>query len=182
MIYFRMVGILSMSEYSFDIPMVGIPKSKNAEWIKTSKLLMRNVERAYKDVMANLKSPFYLDNRFVQNDHIINPDFETNPVFIIGSHRNGPLVLSLVYVFPRYRNAGLATSLINRAKSTFNHFVQVAVTENSTHLMRFYENLGFKSTGKAYLDSQGTPLVDYFWGPKEFYIQRLDDEYLLDYV
>ena len=143
---------------------------------------MYHVHEAYDGVMSNLVSPYYMDYRFKRNVHVVNKNFDTDPMFLLAYYEDGPLIISVLYVYGKYRGAGVGNFLIDLVKNNIENFLQVAVLEGSEQLIEFYRRHQFITTGLSYPDHFGTPYVDLFWASRNFTIDRTRHGYSLDYI
>lgn len=143
-----------------------IPNNEIEEWLHDHTDVVKYITQAYKSCIPNMVDPISFDPRFLINDHIVNPGFNEDPIFLLGYNKSTHLILGVLYVFERYRNKGIASYLIESFKIQYGGLIQVAVAGSSNKLNGFYKKRGFKTTDVSKKDVLGTEFVDYFWSPK----------------
>lgn len=152
-------------------PAMVIPKDETIDWLHDAKSVLPNLEQAYRECIKSMLPNIRLDPRFLENDHIVNMEFNDHPVFLMGIKKGNasrPATLAVLYVFPEYRNQGIAKMVLEGLLSQTHGILQVAVHEDELwHLKGFYESLGFKTLNRIFKDDVGDGYCDFFWGPGE---------------
>lgn len=148
-----------------------IKRDKNNKIKVENSNIYRYLIQGYKECMPNL-SDSLIDNKYFENNHFMNHDFEINPKYFVAFNDatvrgDGIVTISALYVFPEYRRKGFAKDLINILKDLSNNGIifQVAIYENKfNQLKSFYEKLDFKTTGIPTIpDSLNIRYFDMFW-------------------
>lgn len=155
-----------------------IKKSEVKEWFSEEPHSEKAVFKAYKETITDILNDLLIDPRSAPNSYIVNQDFSTTPKYLAAftSDQDNHLVLSVLYVFPEYRNRGYGTHLIQQLQQLVNDsgVIQVAVDDvEIQRLNSFYVNLGFKPTGEIIPNVFGKKYQDYFWSGREIEIKRL---------
>lgn len=146
-----------------------IPQHEIKDWLADEKNIGSNIELAYRACIPTMLSPFEIDDRFCQNDHLVNMDFATNPQFIFGFTKSPHFVLGVLYVFPKWRRGGLGSYLIRAIQERPDlNLMQVAVQSDKHDLKKFYSRLGFKTTDVGLSDLLGVSYHDFFWSKRKF--------------
>ncbi len=156
-----------------------VTKEETIDWLNDATSVLPNIEQAYSACIKSLLPDIRIDPRFLENDHIVNMDFIENPVFLIGlkkGNESKPATLAVVYVFPEYRNQGIAKLVLSGLLGQTNGIVQAAVHEDELgQLKRFYESLGFKTLNRILTDDLGDGYCDFFWSPSDLELIATDD-------
>lgn len=84
-----------------------IKRYKNKEIKYNNLKIYKYLIQGYKEYMPNLYDKL-IDNKYFENNHIINQDFETNPKYFVAFddsmvRKNGIVTIGALYVFPEYR-------------------------------------------------------------------------------
>lgn len=152
------------------VPMI-IKKEENKEIKVDNPNIYKYLIQGYKECMPDLSDKL-IENKYFENNHFMNQDFETNPKYFVAFDdstvsENSIVTISVLYVFPEYRGNGFAKDLIDNLKylSKNNIILQVAIYENKfKELKSFYEKLDFKTTGIPTIpDSLNIRYFDMFW-------------------
>jgi GNAT superfamily N-acetyltransferase len=146
-----------------------ISKDEIKDWLADGKNIGTYLEIAYKACIPTMLSPFEIDVRFYQNDHLVNIDFAINPQFIIGFRKSPHFILCVLYVFPKWRRDGLGSYLIRALQEHPSlNLMQVAVQSDKHDLKKFYGRLGFKTTDIGLRDHLGVSYHDFFWSKRNY--------------
>lgn len=148
-----------------------VKPSESREWLTRSEPAYQALLKAYRETMPYSPPDLFSDSNFRRNSHIINSDFSINPKYVAGystDFKNGILILSCLYIFPKYRKHGIATELLNTLKQNIPFekgvIIQLCISrEQHSSLHDFYTSRGFVTTGIPNSES----LIDYFWWHKE---------------
>ncbi|MCG3740688.1 GNAT family N-acetyltransferase [Vibrio cincinnatiensis] len=146
---------------------------------------VHSLMQAYRACISNMLPCLSKDPRFINNTHIVNMDFDHEPQFVLGFHKNprAPiLVISILYVFPDYRTRGLAKNAIQQLQHSAGQdgILQVAVeAERNCFLKDFYKNLGFISSDKVIKDPLGREYVDYFWSANSLTLEHFGNQIII---
>lgn len=152
-----------------------VKADENKEWFseepKTKKLLLQGYLEAIPDVLTDISH----DPRVMKNDHILNLNFRSSPVYFSGLYvkPDGLCVLSCIYVFPEHRKKGVGSAFLTMMQTQFDYSrafaIQVAIfADKKEKLHKFYSSHGFKTNGQAKKDIYGSSFIDYFWSPSPF--------------
>ena len=121
---------------------VCVPQPELLTWLKEEPPVGRLLETAYRACIPSLLSDYKFDPRFLKNDHLVNPGFTQQPMFVMGIERGNPQTpfnIGVLYVFPDFRNRGLGQYLIQAVQNQVGGLVQVAVAEKDLgRLQSFY--------------------------------------------
>lgn len=156
-----------------------IPNNELSEWINESETIKNEVLRCYKETISDMTDNVLNDPRSNNNHHIVNPDFNQTPKYLMGffpDMENNQFILSSLYVYPDYRGKGFGKKLVNAAQSfvTDKGFIQVAVEESEiSNLDEFYKKLGFLTTGDKIPNVVGKVYQDYFWSERKFSLKKV---------
>jgi len=155
-----------------------VKKDEFREWLAEEPQVILPLLEGYKAAISDMGSNLLLDPRSTGNDHIINPEFSTEPRYFMGYQANRErqeFIISCLYVFPALRGRGHAKRLIDIAKKVVNTggFIQVAVEESKINeLDGFYKKHGFISTNDIIPNALGVAYRDYFWSGRTITLSR----------
>lgn len=152
-----------------------------SDWLGEDRHRYNNFNQAYSAFMPKFRGDVLQDPRSKGVEHIINMDFTTQPMVLVGIARkfNHPSVtITGLYVFPDHRRKGYASYLVNEVQkmTTKNNYVHASVEHSKLNQLRpFYKRLGFKEVKGYSVDPTGTRLYDFLWSKREIQILRTPD-------
>lgn len=161
------------------MPDIFVPQNKFSEWMSEEPHVVPALLEGYRAAISNMGGNLLTDPRSSKNDHVVNPDFSNHPQYFMGFQplpERHQFILSCLYVFPKFRGAGLAKHLLNSAKQMVcdQGFIQVSVEEEKIfQLDSFYKNQGFISTDDIFQNGFGMAYRDYFWSGKHITLSRV---------
>ena len=164
-----------------------VTSQENQEWFDEEPATKAALFEGYKAVIPDVMKDISRDHRIMKNNHILNIDFREEPKFFAGFYvqPDNLLVLSCIYVFPKFRHQGLGSWFLNALQHQFQEAraIQVAVyADKNESLKNFYYQHGFISSGKAKSNLIGQQFVDYFWSSKPIELKEISDGYLIERV
>lgn len=163
-----------------------IQRHELKSWLKENPTCKDYLSHGYKETISDIKKNVFSDFRATLNDHIVNHNFRIDPryfySFRIDPNQPHLMIVSCLYVFPKYRNNGFGAYMINRIKEMVReNVVQIAVeAKKSEDLSPFYLRHGFKTTGVVNTNPLGQSYIDYFWSDKSYVLHAGDKETILE--
>jgi GNAT superfamily N-acetyltransferase len=161
-----------------------IPSNETDEWIAESQKVKSSLKTAYQACIKTILPELTFDPRFIKNDHLVNVGFDKNPIFVCGMHKvKHHITIAVLYVFPEYRNKGVANYFVKAFQSQTNRVIQLAVEDSQvSSLHGFYAKLGFKTLGVVSKDCLGIGYVDYFWSYKPIKLEKIGKNIMCSYL
>lgn len=161
-----------------------VPKNETADWLKESPKIKEYFQKAYSACIKTTLPDVTKDRRFLANDHLVNRDFENNPIFVCGIDSSRSYnIIGVLYVWPDYRRQGIADYFVRSFQNQGNKIIQLCVDENHRQSLHgFYTRLGFQTLGNINRDVLGMGYVDYFWGPKPLKIEQRGSDYVFRFL
>lgn len=147
---------------------VHITSEEFFDWLKDAPTIAPQLEEAYTTTMTGI-THIQHERRAFCNHHVVNNDFDINPQYIMGYRLNDDdahITISMLYVFPNYRQQGYAKTLINAMKYRAGDvgIVQVSVDPiKHPGIKEFYKQLDFIDHGTHGKDDMGVDYHDLFW-------------------
>lgn len=163
-----------------------IQRHELKSWLKENPTCKEYLSQGYKETIRDIKKNVFSDYRATLNDHILNSDFRINPKYFyslrLDPNQSNLLVITCLYVFPKYRKNGFGSYMINRIKDMVReNVVQIAVeADKCDFLSPFYLRHGFKTTGVINTNELGQSYMDFFWSAKNYVLHVGDKETILE--
>lgn len=151
------------------------------DWFREEPNSYKKVYKAYSETIRDILPDLLVDPRASINSYIVNHDFRTEPKYLAAfnaSPENRLFVLSVLYVYPEFRNLGYGNHLVNQMQAMVGEHgvIQVAVDdEDVARLNGFYIKHKFQTTGELIPNQMGKKYCDYFWSGRPISINRLSD-------
>lgn len=139
--------------------------------------LLLDVYRETTPAFFSSKDPTHLalQINIMRNNHILNVDEELNVKYVAGFYadmQSPTMVISSLYVNPKYRQQGIATKLLKYFQEEVcgeNMILVSAVSPSNHEAINLFHSVGFTSPlplGEP--DDLGAQYVDMFWAQKKF--------------
>lgn len=170
-------------------PLLIVKKDENIEWKEEDIDAFNNIMIGYRECMPNVDD-ILLNFRFHENSHFLNIEFSHEPKYFIAfddsKSQQGIVVISALYVFPKYRNRNFGKMLIGNLQSLAknNIVLQVAVNKDKHQsLVEFYKKMGFMSTGKVNApDALGISYIDFFWANRPIKLTAMSNSTKIEFL
>lgn len=139
--------------------------------------LLLDVYRETTPAVFSPKDPTHLalQMSIKQNNHFLAVDEELNVMYVVGFYANmqsPTMVISSLYVSPKYRRQGIATKLLKYFQEEIcgeNMILVSAVSPSNNKAIDLFHSAGFTSPlpiGEP--DDFGAQYVDMFWSKQRF--------------
>lgn len=139
--------------------------------------LLLDVYRETTPAFFSPKDPTHLalQINLMRNNHILNVDEELNVKYVVGFYadmQSPTMVISSLYVSPKYRRQGIATKLLKHFQEDVcgeNMILVAAVSPSNRRTIDLFHSVGFTSPlplGEP--DDLGAQYVDMLWSKQKF--------------